>query len=279
MSRHKTPSVSTPWYESGVFWGCISLAIGFDLAVISTILHNIRFLLWLAMPCFYVTVWVVIRSTVRVGLVRRWVTGVALFTITLGTLWLYKFEPEEPSMPMEQTHRTNGTSGLHDDFTLGECHRGVPDETQKAQWTWSLSGARFGCLSNDYKSFPATVDFEPGAYGEATVSTQSPLLPLGKPVRVLITWTASREHGNVKWVLSTACTNLDLDLNRVYTEVLTMVDSPVAGRLKISEGNFELDPKCTFPHGVDIQLARRGEDKEDTLPANAQVSRLMLDAD
>jgi hypothetical protein len=50
-----------PWYESGLFWGCISLAAAIVLAVIAAMLRDFRWLLFIAWPLFEVSAWVACR--------------------------------------------------------------------------------------------------------------------------------------------------------------------------------------------------------------------------
>jgi hypothetical protein len=71
----------------------------------------------------------------------------------------------------------------------------------------------------------------------------------------------------------------DAQLNFTFRDALTLLDSPEEDTAKSSEGTLQLDPQCTWPDGVLIRLARRGNDKDDTMPATAHVTGLSLDSD
>jgi len=273
MSRRQ-PS----WPKSPVFWGAFSFSSGLIIAVLATIFRDIRFLLWVALPGLLIGAWVVIGDLVRKTWTRRSAFGAVCVMLAAVTEWLYTYVPPEVPMAMEATH-TSDMLRLHDRFTPGACRAGIPEVSQRIQWTWLLAGARFGCVSNEYKS-RATIDFEPGVYETVSTHIEVPFIPIPtKTVRVRIEWFGQRTDGKVKWVLSTACMGHDAQLNFTFRDALTLLDSPEEDTAKSSEGTLQLDPQCTWPDGVLIRLARRGNDKDDTMPATAHVTGLSLDSD
>ena len=59
------------WYQSGLFWGCLSLATAIVLAVIAATPKDLRWLLFLALPLFVIPFWLMCRGVSRVPF--RWI--------------------------------------------------------------------------------------------------------------------------------------------------------------------------------------------------------------
>ena len=50
-----------PWYESNLFWGSLSLTVSITLAVLA-VMQDVRWLLWLAWGCSWLTVWAIFKN-------------------------------------------------------------------------------------------------------------------------------------------------------------------------------------------------------------------------
>jgi hypothetical protein len=164
--------------ETNLLWGCVGLfcfALGILCSVVATLMRDMRPLLWVAFLFFGIPLSAAIFSTMRSNWKRLCLIILVWALLFIGTDWLYKYVPPEVSMAREETHETEGGfSEFHDLFKPGNCISGVPEVTREIQWTWFLKGPRFGCASNEYKSW-ATIDFDPRVYGAAETHA-SPLI-------------------------------------------------------------------------------------------------------
>jgi hypothetical protein len=271
MPRKNLPKL----WETNLLWGFVGLfcfALGIFCSVVTTIMRDIRPLLfWIVLPAFAISISGIIYLLARTLWKRVSLITAMLAVLIPGIWWLYGYVPQEVPMDMEKTHKINNTMGFHDQFTPGECHSNVPEVSQQKQWTWFLNGARFGCLSNAYES-EGTIDFEPKADETVDTHTMFPVIAPTTPVIVQIDWRSTRNDGNVKWVLSTACGRSG-DLNFVFKEVLTII-SPRDG----STGEFQPDPLCAYSDALYIRLTRRGSDKDDTLSSTARLTGFSLNS-
>jgi hypothetical protein len=83
----KMPEKAIPWYERGLFWGCISLAAAIVLTVIAATQKDLRWLLFISWPFFVLPFWLMCREISRVRF--RWIlflglsglAGIGLFAI------------------------------------------------------------------------------------------------------------------------------------------------------------------------------------------------------
>jgi hypothetical protein len=104
-----TISPGSPWYESNVFWGPLSLAFGVILTVTAAVKHDLRWLLLFAWPCFGIAIWWLARRTREVLLIS--VLGTVL--AGAGLLWLSGWlRPQQsatavlaPSSPTQPPHQ------------------------------------------------------------------------------------------------------------------------------------------------------------------------------
>jgi hypothetical protein len=81
------------WYESNLFWGPLSLAIAAILTVVAAMKCDSRWLLWIAWPCFSLTIWWLARRTKEVLIV----TVLGTLMVGFGLLWLGNWlRPQTP---------------------------------------------------------------------------------------------------------------------------------------------------------------------------------------
>jgi len=75
-----------PWYESNLLWGPAALGGGILLTVVAAMKEDLRWLLWLALPCFLLACWTVAKQIKQVKL--RWaVAGVCFLGVCSGLYW------------------------------------------------------------------------------------------------------------------------------------------------------------------------------------------------
>jgi hypothetical protein len=90
------------WYESASFWGFFSLGAGIVIAVIAAMEKDIRWLFWLASPCFIVSAWSLFRSWL--GGRPLWLcTFIAGLFIVGGLFWMNAWLRPKP-----EVERPNG---------------------------------------------------------------------------------------------------------------------------------------------------------------------------
>lgn len=65
-----------PWYERGPFWGFLSLAFAIVLTVVAAMQRDLRWLLFIAWPCFVIPFWLMCREIRRVSI--KWISVSAL---------------------------------------------------------------------------------------------------------------------------------------------------------------------------------------------------------
>ena len=63
MADNKKLRAESSWYESNLLWGPLALASGIILTVIAATKQDLRWLVWLAWPCFGVAIWWLARRT------------------------------------------------------------------------------------------------------------------------------------------------------------------------------------------------------------------------
>lgn len=61
-----------PWYERGLFWGFLSLAVAIVLTVVAAMQRDLRWLLFIAWPCFVIPFWLMCREIRRVPI--KWIS-------------------------------------------------------------------------------------------------------------------------------------------------------------------------------------------------------------
>lgn len=108
----------SPWYESGLFWGCASLAGAIVLTVIAAMLKDLRWLLVIAWPLAGVSVWVAFRELRNQ--VWRWFLFLALWAGTAIGLWCLNSvlkpsikQPAEQAPPPTTTGSATPASDTH----------------------------------------------------------------------------------------------------------------------------------------------------------------------
>jgi hypothetical protein len=79
----------SPWYETNLIWGPVSLGVGILLAVVA-MKHDLRWLLWLAAPCFIFAAIVIVHNWVR-GKMLVLCSVVLAAVIVIATLGLHKW--------------------------------------------------------------------------------------------------------------------------------------------------------------------------------------------
>jgi hypothetical protein len=106
-SMTKQKSSGAPFYQSTLFWGAGSLGVAIVLTVIAAMKKDLRWLLFVATPFFWFSLWEVVKSIRRVS-VKRTILVVSCTAVTLGILLLFFHlaPPLEvnvpPSLPIEQ---------------------------------------------------------------------------------------------------------------------------------------------------------------------------------
>lgn len=216
-----------------------------------------------------------LRSLIRAGAVA--VAALLCFGTTARQIFSQYRRDHPTGLPMRLTHTSAGIGGrwLDDQFTTGRCREGVPEITKDIQWTWVLRGAHFGCLSNDFNS-EGTLDFDHNVLAMAATHATIPTGFANGTVDLALYWYGWSVKGHVKWIISAACVSPP-DLDFTLRDVLTILDSPGSdtGHVRVSTGGFSL-AGCKPWDVLIIQLSRRGDDKEDTSLAKAQVVRLSI---
>jgi hypothetical protein len=77
------------WYQSTLLWGAGSLGAAIVLTVVAAMKHDIRWLLWIAIPLFVVAFWELVGYLTRIRWARSVATAVAGLVITCLLVWLY----------------------------------------------------------------------------------------------------------------------------------------------------------------------------------------------
>ena len=92
------PPEKPPWYESGLFWGCLSLAAAIVLTVIAAMLKDFRWLLFLVWPLMGICFLLLCRALNKSLRKWSWVLFATLCIGAAGGLWkVYAtLEPPEP---------------------------------------------------------------------------------------------------------------------------------------------------------------------------------------
>jgi hypothetical protein len=78
-------SAKTPFYESGFFWGSVTLGASLILTAVAAIKHDLRGLLWIALPFFVAAIWEFAKRT-REALI---VTALGAALALAGTVALF----------------------------------------------------------------------------------------------------------------------------------------------------------------------------------------------
>jgi hypothetical protein len=121
-----------PWYERGLFWGCLSLAAAIVLTVIAAMQKDLRWLLFVAWPLSLPPFWLMSRGIRHLGL--RWILFLGL---SCGAaVGLFQFErlalkPEPQVITPQPTDLTGIQKGL-DEINRHLSEAGSPkiSETQ-----------------------------------------------------------------------------------------------------------------------------------------------------
>jgi hypothetical protein len=92
----------TPWYQSSVFWGAGSLAVGIVVTVIAATAKDFRWLLFVAVLFFWWCIWEVIKR-IRSKKRRRLAVSVSFTTVlvALGSLFVYLAPKPLPPAPVQ----------------------------------------------------------------------------------------------------------------------------------------------------------------------------------
>ena len=103
MDSEASKKPTIPWYESNLVWGPISLGVGILLTVVAAMKHDLRWLLWFALPCLLFASWSAAKYASRAWL--RWlIMGVCMLVLCGGLyatgVWLGS--PEESSRTKDQ---------------------------------------------------------------------------------------------------------------------------------------------------------------------------------
>src|SRR6202521_2730496 len=86
MSTNSAPQ-APPWYESNLLWGPGALGVGILLTVVATKKADLRWLLWLALPCFLLACWIVVKQ-IRPPKLRRIMAAICFLVICGGFFWM-----------------------------------------------------------------------------------------------------------------------------------------------------------------------------------------------
>lgn len=74
---------NSQWYESNLLWGPVALGAGFILTVVAAVKQDLRWILWLAVPCFALASWTAVKQIKRATL--RWsLMGTCVVVLCLG---------------------------------------------------------------------------------------------------------------------------------------------------------------------------------------------------
>jgi hypothetical protein len=84
----KTKNSGTPWYQSTLFWGAGPLGVAIVITVIAAMQKDFRWLLFLATPLFWISLWEIIKN-IRHVLRRRMTFVASCLAVTLGLLTLF----------------------------------------------------------------------------------------------------------------------------------------------------------------------------------------------
>jgi|SRR5208282_772192 len=116
-----SPDVSrrwSSWYERTVFWGLLSLGAGIGLTAVSVMKHDVRWLLWVAAPCFIGAFWIMAKDYVR-GWFLAVVVALGGLVICTGLycmyVWLGRSEEEKHRprvMNVQKTRINKGDSAI-----------------------------------------------------------------------------------------------------------------------------------------------------------------------
>jgi len=95
MGVNNLPTV--PWYESNLLWGPVALGVSILLTVVAAMMHDLRWLLWLALPCFLFACWSVGKGRTRPW--WRWTLLAVYLVLACGGLYLIsvRLRPTEES--------------------------------------------------------------------------------------------------------------------------------------------------------------------------------------
>src|SRR6266852_448807 len=96
-SMAKAKTNGTPWYQSTLFWGAGSLGAAIVLTVIAAMEKDFRWLLFLATPLFWLSLWDIIRR-IRHALKRRVTFAASCIAVTLGLSMLFVHLAPKPDI-------------------------------------------------------------------------------------------------------------------------------------------------------------------------------------
>jgi hypothetical protein len=272
---NRQPRTDKPW-QTNLFWGFVGISIGIWLTVIAQVLHDLRPILWAAWAIFAIPIYMISRAIAKRFLKKAITFLVLWFAIFAVTRWFVHYKVPDILMPVEATHTGYEplNVGMHEHFTAGKCQSGKPEAGQEVQWTWYLEGAHFECKSNELDS-DATIAFEQRAYQSVAIHAGT----TANPIHARIEWYSERADGRVKWELSAECANPGVLTHPDYNEVVAIEDPPVAeAGIKTSDIVMHSVVPCFFPDYLSLRLARRGDDKDDTLGATAYLTGLYLES-
>jgi hypothetical protein len=142
LSGSAPSSVSPPWYESNLFWGLVALGAGILLTVVAAMKHDLRWLLWLAWPCFVFASWTVIKRVKRVW-VRRIAAGACIVVVGAGLygmgIWLRITEASTPDAlfqaQLNELEQLEDFVGTKDESELREVF-GLSKLLSVNLWIW-----------------------------------------------------------------------------------------------------------------------------------------------
>jgi hypothetical protein len=83
-----TPAQKTPWYESTLLWGAIGAACGIVLAVLAALVRDSRWLLFVACPFIWLSLWAGSKS-VNPKIAKVMLLVLVCLLFAWGLWWLY----------------------------------------------------------------------------------------------------------------------------------------------------------------------------------------------
>ena len=71
------------WYESNLLWGPVALGVGFILTVVAAMKQDLRWLVWLAVPCFLLAWWTGVKQ-IKMATLRWSLTATCFILLCIG---------------------------------------------------------------------------------------------------------------------------------------------------------------------------------------------------
>jgi hypothetical protein len=135
-SMPKPKSSATPWYQSTLFWGAGSLGVAIVITVIAAMEKDFRWLLFVATPLFWFSLWEIIKSIPH-ALGRRITFVVSCGAVAVGLLMLFLHLAPKPAKVQQPTVRPYDLSA--------ERRKQLLDTLSKTQFV-PREVLRIGCI-------------------------------------------------------------------------------------------------------------------------------------